>query len=53
MEGVKTVGIISKPGIPRGYELVPALVEWLHERGVRVRMDEQTCRATRFQMRPI
>jgi NAD+ kinase len=42
MEGVKTVGIISKPGIPRGYELVPALVEWLHERGVRVRMDEQT-----------
>jgi NAD+ kinase len=42
MEGVKTVGIISKPGIPRGYELVPALIEWLEERGVRVRMDEQT-----------
>jgi NAD+ kinase len=42
MEGIKTVGIVSKPGIPRGYELVPALNEWLEERGVRVRMDEQT-----------
>ena len=42
MEGVKAVGIISKPGIPQGYELVPALTEWLEERGVRVRMDEQT-----------
>ena len=42
MEDVKAVGIVSKPGIARGYEIVPPLVRWLEERGVHVRMDEQT-----------
>lgn len=42
MDGVKTVGVISKPGIPRGFELVPELIGWLAGRGVDVRLDEQT-----------
>jgi NAD+ kinase len=42
MDTIKTVAIVSKPGIERGYQLVPELVEWLEGRGVHVRLDEQT-----------
>ena len=45
---IKTVGIISKPNSPRPPELVPELIEWLNDRGITVRVDEQTgvlCRA--------
>jgi NAD+ kinase len=38
----KTVGLLSKPNIPRAREIVPALCNWLRERGVVVRFDEQT-----------
>ena len=39
---VKTVGLISKPNIPRAHEIVPTLYEWLRERHIAVRFDEQT-----------
>jgi NAD+ kinase len=42
MQGIDTVGLISKPGIPRGYEFIPELLTWLHARGLRVQHDEQT-----------
>lgn len=42
MQDVKTVGIISKPGVPQAAELVPAVVDWLAERGIAIRCDEQT-----------
>jgi NAD+ kinase len=38
----KTVGLISKPNIPRAQEIIPALYEWLLRKGVAVRFDEQT-----------
>ncbi|MBC7927220.1 MAG: NAD(+)/NADH kinase [Bryobacteraceae bacterium] len=42
MPPIKTVGILSKPSPSRATELVPALVQWLRDRGVEVRCDEQT-----------
>ena len=39
---VKTVGLISKPNITGAQESVPALYEWLRQRGINVRFDEQT-----------
>lgn len=42
MHVVDTVGIISKPSIPQGYEVVPALLSWLHERGIQARYDQVT-----------
>lgn len=39
---VGTVGIVSKPGVDRAHAIVPALIDWLAERGISVRMDEQT-----------
>ncbi|MBC8165609.1 MAG: NAD(+)/NADH kinase [Bryobacteraceae bacterium] len=42
MQNVETAGILSKPGIPRAAELVPALVSWLRARGIEVRYDRQT-----------
>jgi NAD+ kinase len=44
MDAVKTVGVIAKPDAEAARKLVPALVEWLEERGVVVRLDEATCR---------
>ena len=38
----KTVGLLSKPNIPRAQEIVPTLCAWLRERGIDVRFDEQT-----------
>jgi NAD+ kinase len=37
-----TVGIISKPNIPEAKEIVCGLLEWLRERGIQARCDQQT-----------
>jgi len=42
MQATDTVGIISKPGIPRAAALVPELLEWLHRRGIQTRCDQET-----------
>jgi NAD+ kinase len=42
MPVVETVGLISKPNIPRAHEIVPGLYEWLRTRKMGVRFDEQT-----------
>jgi NAD+ kinase len=42
MPGVRTVGIISKPGVAAGASLVPKLAAWLRERRMEVRCDHQT-----------
>ena len=42
MQPIKVVGIVSRAGIPRGEALVPGLLEWLAERGIEVRYDEET-----------
>lgn len=42
MHKVSTVGIISKPKITRASEIVSGLLEWLTERGIQYRCDEQT-----------
>ena len=42
MEPTKRVGIMAKPGIERATEMVPALIDWLHARGIEVRCDIQT-----------
>jgi NAD+ kinase len=42
MPDIKTVGIISKPGAPKGAEIVPQLIQWLRQRGIVVRLDEET-----------
>lgn len=42
MEPIKTVGIISRPGIPRGEALVPGLLSWLAARGIAARYDPET-----------
>jgi NAD+ kinase len=39
---IKTVGIISKPNAPAAGELIPKLLDWLHRRGIHIRMDELT-----------
>jgi NAD+ kinase len=42
MQGAKTVGIISKPDMGAGAEIVPQLLKWLHRRGLATRMDQET-----------
>ena len=42
MPEIKVVGIVSKPGVERAREVVPALLQWLAEHGIGVRCDEQT-----------
>jgi NAD+ kinase len=42
MPMIKTVGIISKPNSDAAAGVVPSLIEWLHGRGVSVRLDEDT-----------
>lgn len=39
---IKTVGIISKPGVPSGADLVPKLLDWLHTRGITARLDHES-----------
>jgi NAD+ kinase len=46
MPSVKTVGLISKPGVPAGAELVPKVVEWLRGQGLEVRCDGETAAYT-------
>lgn len=42
MPTIRTVGIISKPSVPAGAEVVPKLIAWLEQRGIRVRYDAVT-----------
>jgi NAD+ kinase len=42
MQPVETVGIISKPGLKRGYEILPALIAWLNQRGIASRLDAES-----------
>jgi len=42
MQPIKTVGIISRAGIPRGEALVPGLLHWLDSRGIEARYDTET-----------
>ena len=42
MPPIETVGIVSKPAIPRAFEIAPGLVAWLRDRGIHVRYDHQT-----------
>ncbi len=42
MQDVKTVGIITKPGVDRAHTVVPELLCWLGERGITARCDEET-----------
>ena len=42
MPDIKTVGIVSKPGVPAAGALVPKLMAWLRERGINIRYDEET-----------
>jgi NAD+ kinase len=39
---IETVGIVSKPNSPAAGEIVPRLLDWLADRGIAVRIDEQT-----------
>jgi NAD+ kinase len=39
---IRTVGIVSKPNVPRAKSIVPGLVDWLAHRGIGVRVDEET-----------
>jgi NAD+ kinase len=42
MPDVKTVGIVSKPGVAAAADIIPKLLEWLRERSITVRCDEDT-----------
>jgi NAD+ kinase len=41
---IKTVGIVSKPGIAAAGQIIPKLIEWLNGRGIGVRCDVETGR---------
>lgn len=38
----RTIGIISKPGVKQGAQIIAVLLKWLADRGLAVRYDEQT-----------
>jgi NAD+ kinase len=42
MPVIRTVGIISKPDVEEASTLAPAVIAWLYERGINVRIDEET-----------
>ena len=42
MPVIRTVGIVSKPGVAAAATIVPKLVTWLHGQGIAVRLDEET-----------
>ena len=44
MQDAKTVGIISKPDMRAGADIVPALLKWLTKRGIETRVDCQTAK---------
>lgn len=39
---IERVGIISKPNAPRAQSIVPGLIDWLAQRGIECRIDEET-----------
>jgi NAD+ kinase len=39
---IRTVGVFSKPEVEKASAIVPKLIEWLHNRGIRMRLDEET-----------
>ncbi|PWU06059.1 MAG: NAD(+) kinase [Terriglobia bacterium] len=39
---IETVGIMTKPGAAAAYQLVPELVRWLRDRGINIRVDQET-----------
>jgi NAD+ kinase len=39
---IKTVGIISKPNTSAAAKVVPTLIDWLHGRGIQVRLDQSS-----------
>ncbi|HLG99351.1 MAG TPA: NAD(+)/NADH kinase [Bryobacteraceae bacterium] len=41
MPDIKVIGIMAKPGIPHASSIVPTLVEWLKQRGIETRLDEE------------
>ena len=41
---IQTVGIISKPNVPRARSIVPGLIDWLAQRNIAVRVDEATAK---------
>lgn len=42
MRSIKTVGVIAKPGAERAVTVVPDLMEWLRNRNVEIRYDQET-----------
>jgi NAD+ kinase len=46
MPVIKLVGVISKPGVAAAADVIPKLVSWLHDKGISVRMDEETASYT-------
>src|SRR5579871_3196174 len=44
MPDIRVVGIVAKPGIPRATSIVTELLEWLRERSVEARLDEEAAR---------
>jgi NAD+ kinase len=42
MPVIKTVGIISKPGGKAATTLVPQVIQWLRQRSIEVRLDQET-----------
>jgi len=46
MPDIKTVGVISKPGVEAGHKLVSEVIEWLRKRAIAVRADEETAAYT-------
>ncbi len=40
--GIKSAGILSKPHSEQASRIVPELIDWLRERGVQTRLDEET-----------
>ena len=48
MPDIKTVGLISKPGVAAAHVVVPELIQWLREKGLAVRYDEPTADYSRL-----
>lgn len=46
---IETVGIISKPNVPRAHSVVPGLIDWLAARNIAIRVDEDTARYGRLR----
>src|SRR5262249_19784410 len=42
MPNIETVGIMTKPAVKAAQEVVPQLIEWLRQRNLCVRLDQET-----------